>query len=41
MLGRAMQASYFGSGARPEEPKPEAQKAESGVGFLWRGSLPP
>jgi len=37
MLERG-QASYFGSGMMPEGPKPEAQRAESGVGSLGRGS---
>jgi len=32
VLGWAV--SYFGSGARPDGPKPEAQKAESGGGVL-------
>jgi len=36
VLGWAV--SYFGSGARPDEPKPEAQKAESGGGVLAEGA---
>ena len=38
---REGQAFYFGSGARPNGPKPKAQKAESGLEFLGRGSQPP
>jgi len=30
------QDSHFRSGARPDGPKPEAQRAQSGVGFFGR-----
>ena len=32
------QTSYIGSGVNPEGPKPESQRADSGVGFLGGGS---
>ena len=32
------QTSYFGSAARPDRPKPEAQRAESGGGVLEKGA---
>jgi len=32
-------ASDFGPRVRPEGPKPEAQRADSWVGFLERGKL--
>jgi len=32
------QTSYIGSGVNPEGPKPESQRADSGVGFLGWGS---
>ena len=35
------QTSYFGPEARPDRPKPEARRVESGVEFLKRGSQPP
>ena len=37
VLGRG-QTSYFGSGARPNGPKPEAKMAESGSGVLGEGT---
>jgi len=37
-VGRC-QASYFGSGVKPEGPKPEAQTADSKGGILGMGKL--